>query len=157
MSVVPVRLSGVAGVGGGAMRAYLQMALDLSDMCTTETEDMTVTQTAGNMAPIEKGADVHAKTRDGWIPLHQACVNGNAEVVKPLLEKGADVRANNNTGWMPLHWTYERGHAEVVKALLEKGADVHANASDGYTPLYEACTSCHAEVVKALHANGAVE
>ena len=95
-------------------------------MCDISTEDMTATETADAVGLIDQGADLHAKDNYGCTPLHLACVNGHAEVVKALLEKGADVHAKDSHGMTPLHYACMNGHAEVVKALLEKGADVHA-------------------------------
>jgi hypothetical protein len=140
---------------GGAVRAYLQMGLDLLRMCGIGTEGMTVIKTADVVGLIDQGADLHAKDMLGDTPLHFACYNGHAEVVKALLEKGADLHAKDNNGYSPLHWACMYGHAEVVKALLEKGADVHAMDNGERMPLCLACTYGHAEVVKALLEKGA--
>ena len=132
---------------GGAVWAYLQMGLDLLNMCGISTEDMTATETADAVGLIDQGADLHAKDNIGYTPLHYACRNGHAEVVKALLEKGADVHTKTTDGYTPLHLACMEGHVEVVKALLEKGADVHAKNSSGWTPLPTACMNGHAEVV----------
>ena len=55
---------------GGAVRAYLQMGLDLLRMCGISTEDMTATETADAVGLIDQGADLHAKAKYGWTPLH---------------------------------------------------------------------------------------
>ena len=81
---------------GGAVRAYLQMGLDLLRMCKTET--MNAIDTADAVGLIDQGADVHAKDNYGSMPLHAACMEGHAEVVKALLEKGADVHAKTSNG-----------------------------------------------------------
>jgi L-asparaginase II len=138
---------------GGAVRAYLQMALDLLRMCNIE--DRSATETADAVGLIDQGADLHAKTNDGYTPLHLACQNGHAEVVKALLKKGADLQTKKSFGWTPLQNACENGHVEVVKALLEKGADLHAKTNDGNTPLHYACQNGHGEMIMALLEKGA--
>jgi len=90
------------------VRAYLQMALDLLDICATETEDTAATQTVDAVALIDQGADLHPKNKYGWMPLHLACVNCHAEVVKALLQKSADVDAKDSDGHTPLLWAYRK-------------------------------------------------
>jgi ankyrin repeat protein len=141
---------------GGAVRAYLQMGLDLLRMCSN-TETMTAIDTADAVGLIDQGADVHAKDNGGHTPLHRACRYGHAEVVKALLEKGADVHAKDSTGWTPLHYACKEGHAEVAKALLVKGADVHVKDNGGETPLHRACRFGHHDFAAMLRAKGAVD
>jgi ankyrin repeat protein len=62
------------------------MGLDLLRMCDISTEDMSATGTADAVGLIDQGADVQAKNIGGGTPLHRACWNGHAEVVKALLE-----------------------------------------------------------------------
>ena len=140
---------------GGAVRAYLQMGLDLLRMCRISTEDMTATETAVGL--IDQGADVHAEDSHGITPLHLACWYGHTEVAKALLEKGADVHAEDSNGWTPLILACMDGHTEVVKALLEKGADVYDKNNDGETPLHLACMNGHHDIAAMLRAKGAIE
>ena len=51
---------------------------------------------------IAQGADVNAKSDDGWTPLHDAASMGHKEIVELLLAKGANVNAKNNYGNTPL-------------------------------------------------------
>ncbi len=37
------------------------------------------------------GADVELATNDGWIPLHEACFNGHAEIARQLIALGSQV------------------------------------------------------------------
>ena len=54
---------------------------------------------------LEHGADVNAKSRDGYTALHAAAFLGRAETVRLLLEKGADATIRNNDGATPLDTT----------------------------------------------------
>lgn len=40
---------------------------------------------------VGRGADVNARSRDGWTPLISAAYAGNADIAKLLIEKGADI------------------------------------------------------------------
>jgi ankyrin repeat protein len=57
---------------------------------------------------IDKGANVNAKSRDGFTPLHVAAMRGNLPVVELLLESGADPNAIVQYGKTP---------AELARAL----------------------------------------
>jgi ankyrin repeat protein len=100
---------------------------------------------------VSKGADVNAKTQNGWTPLHEAvckmdCLEAcaddlfiehgvNIEVAKFLVSKGADINATNHAGWAPLHSAAQIGNVEVIKFLVSNGADVNAKNNCGKTPL----------------------
>ena len=71
-----------------AMWDYLQVGLDLLEMCLTETEYVTATQTADAVALIAQGADMHTKSSDGWTLLHQAYDNGLAKIAIGAAREG---------------------------------------------------------------------
>ena len=107
------------------------------------------------MELVEKGADVNAKDKDGWTPLHYAASNGYLDVVKFLVENGADVDAEDKDSQTPLHVAAFFGHLDVVKFLVKNGAYVNAMDNDGQTPLHVAASNGHLDVVKFLVKNGA--
>lgn len=57
----------------------------------------------------------------GWTPLHEACLNGHAEIVELLLQEGADADAMGGDGDTPLHDAIGNGHTLVVSLLLKYG------------------------------------
>jgi ankyrin repeat protein len=89
---------------------------------------------------LEENADVHAKTTNGWTPLHVAAMAYSGEpeaveIVKALLAKGADVNARANDGLTPLHIAARCGKSALLDCLLESGAEPRAAMADGRTPL----------------------
>ncbi len=107
---------------------------------------------------MEKGADVHAKTRDGRTPLFAAVAKGHKEMVQFLLEKGADPNAKTNSGITPLEEASKQGRVDLVRLLKAKrivaataapakpvvkeqpqepGKAVHRNELDAYEALMD--------------------
>ena len=84
---------------------------------------------------ITKGADVSAKSDDGWTPLHQAAYEGHKEIAELLIDKGADVNAMSDIGRTPLYWAADSGYKEIIELLIAKGADVNAKTNDEKTLL----------------------
>lgn len=70
-------------------------------------------------ALVAAGADVNAKQRHGWTPLHGAADSGSVELVELLLARGADPDATHQEGKTALDIAREKGHADVV-AVLER-------------------------------------
>jgi len=53
---------------------------------------------------LEKGANIDAKTNQGFTALMVASYKGQAEAVKLLLDKGANLEAKGYNGWTALIW-----------------------------------------------------
>ena len=68
-------------------------------------------------ALVAAGADVNAKQRHGWTPLHGAAHSGDRELVKLLLARGADPSVRHQEGKTALDLAREQGHTAVVAAL----------------------------------------
>lgn len=68
---------------------------------------------------LEKGADVNAKDKDGYTPLHMAAANGNTETAEVLLELGADVNAKDVDGVSPFLTAASKGHLETAALLIK--------------------------------------
>ena len=47
------------------------------------------------LALLDRGADIHARNKYQYTPLHMACAKGKIEVIMALLDRGADIYARN--------------------------------------------------------------
>lgn len=72
-------------------------------------------------ALITAGADVNARQRHGWTPLHGAADSGDREIVELLLQRGADPAATQDGGKTALEIAREKGHAEIIEVLEAAG------------------------------------
>ena len=71
---------------------------------------------------ITKGANVNAKAKERWTPLHYATGGNDRGIAELLIANGADLNAKNaNDQITPLHWAAWRGHKEVAGLLIEIG------------------------------------
>jgi ankyrin repeat protein len=105
---------------------------------------------------LTNNADVNAKDKGGWTPLHIAASYGCKEVVKLLLAKKADVNAKTFDGETSLSRAIYFGHSEIVEMLLAKGADVNAVENVGNSPyLLRAAYDGTINMVKSLLHHGA--
>ena len=69
--------------------------------------------------------------------LHQACIDGNEEVLRALLENGYDVNCRDEkTGDTPLLTASSYRHEHLIEFLLKKGASPRAKDSRGDTTLH---------------------
>lgn len=68
-------------------------------------------------ALVAAGADVNAKQRHGWTPLHGAAHGGDRELVELLLARGADPDVKHQEGKTALDLARENGHEDVVTLL----------------------------------------
>ena len=95
------------------------------DLVTKASADVTFVPGGTNEAVnvlIEAGADVNAKTEQGWSALMLATLWRNPGTVKALLDAGADVSAKTRTGMTALKLTESNGHTEIVR-LLEQAIE----------------------------------
>ncbi|WQF75414.1 Putative NACHT nucleoside triphosphatase, P-loop containing nucleoside triphosphate hydrolase [Colletotrichum destructivum] len=83
---------------------------------------------------VEKGADIHQRTRDGKSLLHVA--QANHVVVRILLDAGLDANVADNGGFTPLHKVQS---TESLALLVEHGkVEINRRASsNGNTPLLQ--------------------
>ncbi len=87
---------------------------------------------------LKAGADVNARTKNGFTPLHRAAEHSTTPaVVTVLVKAGADVNARTKIGWTPLYVAARNSTTPaIVTALLKAGADVNARTEFGLTPLH---------------------
>lgn len=67
---------------------------------------------------IEANANVQGRNiKNGYVPLHDACKNGNIDAVKMLLESNAPLLPRTTFGEFPIDLACEAGNEEIVKYL----------------------------------------
>jgi ankyrin repeat protein len=84
---------------------------------------------AGDIEAVKQhlaaGADVNAKTDDGWTPLQFAAMTGHKEIAELLIAKGADVNGKIeiavDKGDTPLDWAIFNNHTEAIDLLRKHG------------------------------------
>lgn len=106
---------------------------------------------AGRVATVEAlmrhGAQIDARSDEGWTPLHMAAGGGYAPIVERLLDGGADPLARDTLGRTVLHVAAEMQREEVLRGLRARCAPqvwselVHAADRLGRTPLHLAAWS----------------
>lgn len=69
---------------------------------------------------LDNGANIDAKTSDGWTALHSATYWGQTEIVSYLIRRGACVNARTNGQQTPLHIAAAapNGSRDVLQLLL---------------------------------------
>jgi ankyrin repeat protein len=77
---------------------------------------------------LDAGADLNAKDKQGFTPLHWAVYESlllpeAQEVAKLLVVRGADVNARDREGSTPLFWALWVGNRNLADFLLAHGAD----------------------------------
>lgn len=87
---------------------------------------------------LASGVSPDATNEDGLTPLHQCCIDNNADMLRLLLDYGAAVNAKDSEKWTPLHAAATCGHLYLVKILINRGANLLAVNVDGNMP-YDLC------------------
>ena len=103
---------------------------------------------------LNRGANIHARVRNGRQAIHLAASVGQLPVVKFLLNRGANIHARDNNDKQPIHWAAGQGHLPVVKELLNRGANIHARDRNGHNPIQHAAAFGHLPMVKELIRRG---
>lgn len=115
-------------------------------MCTTSSKDV-----VGLL--LSNGANVHAKDRHGYTPLHFA---HSADIAQLLIANGADVNAKDKSGDTPLHLALNTvKEYKLIELLLANGAQVNGKGLHGWTPLHFAARGGDENHVRLLLARGA--
>ncbi|XP_055848375.1 alpha-latrotoxin-Lhe1a-like [Episyrphus balteatus] len=99
---------------------------------------------------IGKGADVNAKTKDGWTAVHFATHEVQIEFLEYLLNNGANIDAKEENGSTALHIAAKSDYHDFVELLLKYGADIDATDDSGRTALYHAKKEGNDRVVRTL-------
>jgi hypothetical protein len=93
---------------------------------------------------VAHGGDVWAATKDGFMPIHWATMNGRDECLDILLaavKSKADqlrmLEARDNKQRTPVMYAALNGHRTALASLLDNGADIAAVDVDGESALHK--------------------
>jgi len=110
------------------------------------------------MAPVEAalggGADVNAKDKFGFTPLHLAIKSKQVALVSKLIDlEGVDLNAKTVKGFTPLLVAAWKGDLTTVQKLITKGADLKLKDTAGRNVWGVAHDWHHEEVLELLKRN----
>ena len=80
------------------------------------------------------GANVDARDKWDWTPLHVASRGGYLEVVQMLLDRGAHINAQGVGDLAPLHLAATRGHLNVAALLLKNTVETYMRVTTRIGP-----------------------
>lgn len=108
---------------------------------------------------LDRGADLSARSVDGWTPLRMALkYNKSDDLVRYLLERGADIDDIDNNNNDLLHETlFLSCKPKALGILLDAGADPNRKDRRGETPLSWAKSEKFDECAGVLRQHGAHE
>lgn len=88
---------------------------------------------------LDQGANIEARTSQGYTPLQCAAISGNKTMFHLLLDRGAKVEIETAKGETILHLTppANQGCLEILKTAFDEGLSVKATSSQGWTPLHQ--------------------
>jgi len=88
---------------------------------------------------INNGADIHATSADGMIPLHTAIYDYAHQTAKVLINAGTDITLVDKEGRTALHIAAQVGNTPMLRSLLSQGTlSLHQRDAMGLTPLCKA-------------------
>ena len=121
-----------SGSSANARNSSVQSLVNLCNISASSALHFAISASSTQIvdALIGAGADVNARTEDGFSALLLAVQEGNAAIVAALLAGGADPNArdtwSHNT---PLHIAIEAGRVDLVSLLLANGGTTVAGVS----------------------------
>jgi ankyrin repeat protein len=104
---------------------------------------------------VDAGADISARSADGYTILSWATTCGNPSTVQLLLQRGAIPAIRNSSGDTLLHCPVLGGSAATVGLFLEAGLHIEATNALGETPLHHAAKLNRNDYVFELLRRGA--
>lgn len=150
----------VSTKNGGSSFSYFLRNLWKIIQCWTQRESGLQPKSQGKqeksaLTLIDAGADIEARARYGWTPLHRAAWEDKGEVVEILINAGAEIDARAMSDFTPLHFAAWKGKANAGRVLIDAKANLEATDNAGRTPLILARAENQSELVEMLVGAGA--
>ena len=73
----------------------------------------------------EYGVALDIANREGKVPLHEASLHGQLNVINFLIDEGVNIDPLKRSGWTPLMMACSKSDQNVVSKLVEAGANLH--------------------------------
>lgn len=88
---------------------------------------------------LDQGANIEARTSQGYTPIQCAAMSGNKAIFQLLLERGAKVDVETAKGETILHLTPPTNQKciDILKIAIEEGVSAKACTTNGWTPLHQ--------------------
>jgi len=120
---------------GSAKVSYVRLprAVGWSTRLHTAAEDGNVDQVREILH--ERPGWINQPDPGGWVPLHYAAKEGQAELCAILIQHGGYVDAQDHDGWQPLSQAAYHNHVGAAAVLLRHGAMLGATNREGDTAL----------------------
>jgi ankyrin repeat protein len=157
------RTAGTVGLKSIRQRLLLsgRRTHDLSQVTSPERDGLEPERAARLRQLLADGADPNHHIKVPWrqfktLPLFEASVIGEEEVVKVLLDAGTDANKSVGPGLTPLYHAALNGHDAVVSLLCAHGATAASSTPEGFTALYVAAQNHRIACVSAMLASPAV-
>lgn len=80
---------------------------------------------------LDAKADPNVKNNEGKTAFHNACADGNLDMIKLLFESGCDPNTVDNEGITPIRAAAENGHVTLVSYLEEVGCKLDVLKAEG--------------------------
>jgi hypothetical protein len=107
---------------------------------------------------LQNGAEVNAKSNNGWTPLHWAATQGHVDILHLLVENGADLEAQDRNGSRALHTAAGFGHLPFIQELISRyHVNINARENNGETALSWARMFGTTKIITFLQSNGGIE
>ena len=98
---------------------------------------------------VDKGTDIHLRTKLGMNCLHIAACNGHLNLCKTLIYKHSfDLHMTDNIGWTPLHFSAQNGSYELVKFFKDMGGDIYLKTNGRKIPSHVASLCGDLKIIK---------
>jgi len=119
---------------------YPSETSDTGEATDMELDDLSRAIKAGRTSEVRRLLDAGALP-DGagderGIPVAQAAIGDEREIIEMLIDRGASLEIGTGKGqYTPLHLAAMIGKHEMVELLIRRGANVHSTHAEGETPL----------------------
>ncbi|XP_063924675.1 uncharacterized protein LOC135138627 [Zophobas morio] len=121
------------------LRSLILRKANMNDRDTNGKRPIDLARQKGYSDCLKHIAQIDVLDKDGRLPLHYACEDGDLGVTEILLTNGAKVDIPDKDGQLPIHYAYKHGTLNLVELLVTNGAKFDVPDRGGQLPMHYAC------------------